>query len=95
MATERSFEWFAKHRHFETHEYSGYTLREVEIDVHLDAGPKTTIIWKLSGATTIVNRRVMSLIQKLAIRMTNMHNIGELRLARTCGKSVHNQVNTL
>jgi hypothetical protein len=42
------------------------TLREVEIDVHLDAGPKTTIIIGNCLATTIVNRRVMSLIQKLA-----------------------------
>jgi hypothetical protein len=54
------------HRHFETHEYSGYTLREVEIDVHLDAGPKTTIIWKLSGDDDRQQERVMSLIQKLA-----------------------------
>jgi hypothetical protein len=50
-----------------THEYSGYTLRGVEIDVHLDAGPKTTIIWKLSGDDDRQQERVMSLIQKLAL----------------------------
>lgn len=80
-----SFEWFAK--------MDIVTLKRmniqvthcvrVEIDVHLDAGPKTTIIWKLSGDDDRQQERVMSLIQKLAPESYDKYveRIGELRLA--------------
>jgi hypothetical protein len=80
-----SFEWFAKMDIITLKRMNIQVTHcvRVEIDVHLDAGPKTTVIWKLSGDDDRQQERVMSLIQKLEPGMYDKYvqAIADLRLA--------------